>query len=130
MTFTDQTVVVTGATGNLGRAVAQTFADGGAALVLVGQHPETLADRFGSEDERRLFVAADLRDSDQAAAVARCAGRISSCVGAFPTRSQFSSRTGPMSMHSAISTSIPWRRRPTSSCRPDRCFLHPAASFT
>lgn len=71
MTFTDQTVVVTGATGNLGRAVAQTFADGGADLVLVGQHQETLADRFGSEDDRRLFVAADLRDADQAASVAR-----------------------------------------------------------
>jgi NAD(P)-dependent dehydrogenase (short-subunit alcohol dehydrogenase family) len=71
MTFTDHVVVVTGASGNLGRAVAQTFADGGADLVLVAQRRETLADRFGAEDDHRLFVAADLRDADQAGTVAQ-----------------------------------------------------------
>lgn len=55
-----QTVIVTGASGNLGRAVVDAFDVGGANLVLVGRHREALAGRFGQASERRLVVAADL----------------------------------------------------------------------
>ncbi len=55
--FTDRTVMLTGASGNLGRAVAAAFAERGASLVLIDR-------RAGkeSDDEHRLFVAADLLD--------------------------------------------------------------------
>ena len=68
-----ETVVVTGATGNLGRAVADAFAARGANLVLVGRNRETLAEHFGDEDARRLFVAADLAAQRGADAVANAA---------------------------------------------------------
>jgi len=71
MDFSDRTVVVTGAAGNLGRAVAQVFAEAHADLVLVGLRRDALAEHFGDEDDHRLFVVADLRDPDQAAAVAQ-----------------------------------------------------------
>jgi NAD(P)-dependent dehydrogenase (short-subunit alcohol dehydrogenase family) len=75
-----ETVVITGATGNLGRAVVDAFDARGANLVLVGRSRETLVERFGDEAARRLFVAADLvsqRDADAIAdaAIARF-GRI------------------------------------------------------
>jgi NAD(P)-dependent dehydrogenase (short-subunit alcohol dehydrogenase family) len=73
MEFRHQTVIVTGATGNLGRAVVDAFADAGANLVLVGQRKETLAQRYGDEGDGRLFVAADLRDQRDADAVAEAA---------------------------------------------------------
>jgi NAD(P)-dependent dehydrogenase (short-subunit alcohol dehydrogenase family) len=56
--FTDRTVMVTGAAGNLGRAVASAFAELGANCVLVDQRP---ADR--DQDERTLVVQADLLDA-------------------------------------------------------------------
>jgi NAD(P)-dependent dehydrogenase (short-subunit alcohol dehydrogenase family) len=59
------TVVITGATGNLGRAVAQAFGERGANLVLMGHRRETLASAFGSEDARRLFATADLLNGMQ-----------------------------------------------------------------
>ena len=73
MEFENQTVIVTGASGNLGRAVVEAFAAGGASLVLVGLRKETLAGRFGAEGDRRLFAAADLREQAQASAVADAA---------------------------------------------------------
>jgi NAD(P)-dependent dehydrogenase (short-subunit alcohol dehydrogenase family) len=68
-----ETVLITGAAGNLGRAVAEAFADAGANLVLVALHNKTLAEHFGAEDERHLFVSADLREQAQANAVADAA---------------------------------------------------------
>jgi len=56
------TVVVTGASGNLGRAVAAAFAERGANLVLIASRRESLAATFGGEDAKRLFAPADLRD--------------------------------------------------------------------
>ena len=73
MDFSDQTVVVTGAAGNLGHAVAVAFAKLGANVVLVGLHAESLAERFGSDNDRQLFVAADLRMQSQASAAAEAA---------------------------------------------------------
>jgi NAD(P)-dependent dehydrogenase (short-subunit alcohol dehydrogenase family) len=57
MEFTDRTVMITGAAGNLGRAVAGAFAALGANLVLVDRQRGNLKD-----DERTLFVQADLLD--------------------------------------------------------------------
>ena len=62
MSLADSTVLVTGANGNLGRAVADAFAARGAKLVLVARRPEALAAIFGPADARRLHVAADLLD--------------------------------------------------------------------
>jgi NAD(P)-dependent dehydrogenase (short-subunit alcohol dehydrogenase family) len=55
-------VFVTGANGNLGRAVAEAFAAKGANLVLVARRRETLDQLFGPADARRLHAAADLLD--------------------------------------------------------------------
>lgn len=68
MTFDKKTVMVTGAAGALGRAVADTFFARGANLVLVGRRREQLTAAFGDEGDRRLFVAADLLDADQVVA--------------------------------------------------------------
>lgn len=71
MDFERQTVIITGAAGNLGRAVARAFTERGANLVLVGLHTEALAARFGADGERTLAVAADLRESRDADEVAQ-----------------------------------------------------------
>jgi NAD(P)-dependent dehydrogenase (short-subunit alcohol dehydrogenase family) len=60
MSFGGRTVMVTGAAGNLGRAVAGAFADLGANLALVNLHRERLEQTFGGETERRLFLSANL----------------------------------------------------------------------
>lgn len=76
MDFKNQTVMVTGASGNLGRAVAQAFSRYGANLVLVDRDRETLEKLFGTENGQRLLAPADLLDSEQvAAAVAGATGR-------------------------------------------------------
>ncbi|HYG88542.1 MAG TPA: SDR family NAD(P)-dependent oxidoreductase [Azospirillum sp.] len=62
MNFENRTVLVTGAAGNLGRAVAVTFARSGANLVLVDRAHEALEGDFGVDEERRLLLAADLLD--------------------------------------------------------------------
>jgi NAD(P)-dependent dehydrogenase (short-subunit alcohol dehydrogenase family) len=62
MDLANQAVFVTGAAGNLGRAVARAFAARGAALVLVDQRREALANVFGTEHERQTFAAVDLLD--------------------------------------------------------------------
>lgn len=71
--FQGKTVLITGATGNLGRAVVQAFTDQGAQLVLVSRHRDTLRNTFGEESAQRLFVAADLLHTHQAAGVATAA---------------------------------------------------------
>jgi NAD(P)-dependent dehydrogenase (short-subunit alcohol dehydrogenase family) len=62
MELRDRTVLVTGAAGNLGRAVARAFAARGATLVLLDQRREALEAAFDAEDDRRLFTPADLLD--------------------------------------------------------------------
>jgi NAD(P)-dependent dehydrogenase (short-subunit alcohol dehydrogenase family) len=68
MDLTDRVVIVTGAAGNLGRAVAGAFERAGARLVLVDLQRERLDAVFGSGTERRALVAADLVDPAQAGA--------------------------------------------------------------
>ncbi|MGH8698883.1 MAG: SDR family NAD(P)-dependent oxidoreductase, partial [Burkholderiales bacterium] len=65
MTFSNRTVLVTGAAGNLGRIVADAFAARGANLVLVDLRPESLERAFGAEDDRRLLAPANLLDQEQ-----------------------------------------------------------------
>jgi NAD(P)-dependent dehydrogenase (short-subunit alcohol dehydrogenase family) len=80
MDFSHRTVVVTGAAGNLGGAVARAFARRNADLVLVDRRVERLAARFGAESARQRFVAADLASPIDTAEVAahalRCFARI------------------------------------------------------
>ncbi|CAN5454325.1 SDR family oxidoreductase [soil metagenome] len=83
MNFTDQVVMVTGASGNLGSAVAQAFSALGAQLVLVERHVDTLQGVLaadGAAGAAPLLLAADLLDPVQVdgavgAAIARF-GRI------------------------------------------------------
>jgi NAD(P)-dependent dehydrogenase (short-subunit alcohol dehydrogenase family) len=65
MNFSNRTVMVTGASGNLGRAVVAAFAELGANLALVDRRRENLERAFGAENERRLFVIANLLDQEQ-----------------------------------------------------------------
>jgi NAD(P)-dependent dehydrogenase (short-subunit alcohol dehydrogenase family) len=60
MDFNDRTVMITGAAGHLGRAVAAAFAERGASLVLLDLKREALQKAYGGEDERRLFVPTNL----------------------------------------------------------------------
>src|SRR5574337_1432199 len=65
MTIESRTVMITGAAGHLGRAVADAFAADGARLVLVGRKRDALVQTFGDDDATRLIAAADLLDATQ-----------------------------------------------------------------
>ncbi len=69
MDLSSRTILVTGAAGNLGRAVAEAFAARGANLVLVDLRRDSLEKAFGAEEERRIFAPADLLDAAQVEAV-------------------------------------------------------------
>ncbi|MDO8248643.1 MAG: SDR family NAD(P)-dependent oxidoreductase [Rhodoferax sp.] len=76
MSFEPQTVMVTGAAGNLGQAVAAAFAAQGARLVLLDRQVDSLRAVFGEAGADRLFLPADLLDAQQvAAALAAAVGR-------------------------------------------------------
>lgn len=62
MEFKDRTVLITGAAGNLGRAVANAFAERGANLVLVDLKQESLERVFGAETPQRLLAPTNLLD--------------------------------------------------------------------
>src|SRR5262252_6628847 len=62
MTSSVKTVFITGAAGNLGRAIVAAFEARGANLVVVGRTKESLSTALGAESDRRLFVTADLLD--------------------------------------------------------------------
>ncbi|MEO8249553.1 MAG: SDR family NAD(P)-dependent oxidoreductase [Burkholderiales bacterium] len=57
-----RTVMITGAAGNLGRAVASVFHDQGARLALLDRVPETLLTEFGGDTPDRLLISANLLD--------------------------------------------------------------------
>lgn len=67
----DTVVLITGAAGNLGRAVAEVFAERGARLALVDLNAERLSAAFGEAGDRRMFLAADLLKTPEADAVAQ-----------------------------------------------------------
>jgi len=73
MDFSNRVVMVTGAAGNLGRAVAEVFAMRGASLVLVDLREQALVDVFGAPNERRLLAPANLLDQSQVNAIAQTA---------------------------------------------------------
>ena len=62
MSAVTSTVFVTGGAGNLGRAVANAFAERGTNLVLVDVQREALEKVFGTDSERRLLAPTDLLD--------------------------------------------------------------------
>lgn len=76
MSFTDRTVMITGAAGRLGHAVAAAFADRGAHLVLLDRDAESLEESFGA-DPRCLLVTADLLE------VAQCQAALTAAVQRF-----------------------------------------------
>lgn len=53
-------VMITGAAGNLGRAVAQAFERAGDTLLLVDRTLEALVHAYGAETPRRVLLAVDL----------------------------------------------------------------------
>ncbi|MCC7217202.1 MAG: SDR family NAD(P)-dependent oxidoreductase [Burkholderiales bacterium] len=74
--MTPEAVLITGASGNLGRAVAAAFAARGANLALLDRNRAHLDAAFGGESDRRMLIAADLLDAGEVeAAVASVAAR-------------------------------------------------------
>jgi NAD(P)-dependent dehydrogenase (short-subunit alcohol dehydrogenase family) len=65
--FSGKSCLITGAAGNLGRAVAAAFAAEGALLVLMDLQEEHLRSAYGREDKARRFAPADLRDAQSVA---------------------------------------------------------------
>jgi NAD(P)-dependent dehydrogenase (short-subunit alcohol dehydrogenase family) len=68
--FDGKTVTITGAAGNLGRAVVAAFADRGANLALLVRDVEKAKAAFRAENDRLAYFAADLLDADQVATAA------------------------------------------------------------
>jgi NAD(P)-dependent dehydrogenase (short-subunit alcohol dehydrogenase family) len=76
MRFTGKIVMVTGAAGSLGRAVASLFAAEGASLALVDVAEAALKAKWPQASDKLLLLAADLLDAGSTAqAVARAAER-------------------------------------------------------
>jgi NAD(P)-dependent dehydrogenase (short-subunit alcohol dehydrogenase family) len=71
MSGNNQVVMVTGACGNLGVAVAARFAQSGATLVLLDLDSQRLQQRYGQENEKQRFAAADLLDRAEVAAAVK-----------------------------------------------------------
>src|SRR5689334_9639488 len=72
----EKIVLITGATGNLGKAVAAAFEAEGARLVLIGSRPESLDRAYPDQSERHLKLAADLTDAEAATYVVAEAERV------------------------------------------------------
>ncbi len=73
MSAAERVVVITGAAGNLGRAVARAFATAGDKLVLVDRRLDALAAAFGEAGETRLYASANLLEADEANGLAKAA---------------------------------------------------------
>lgn len=69
------TVMITGAAGALGSAVARAFDTAGANTVLIGRDTARLEAACGAESARRMFALADLRDPASIAAAAHAGAR-------------------------------------------------------
>lgn len=77
MNFEEQVVVVTGAAGNLGRAVARAFRERGAQLVLLDRDGERPTESLAFDPRADLRLEVDLTDASQ---VARA---VSTVIGQF-----------------------------------------------
>ncbi len=73
MNFDNQCVIVTGASGNLGAAVARAFVERGANLVLVDRSREHLEHAGFSDNTRQLISVTDLLDQAQVNAMVQAA---------------------------------------------------------
>jgi len=64
--FSNQVIIVTGASGNLGRAVVELFQSAGASLVLVERNADKLKQAFPdlAGDPHHLIASADLTDAE------------------------------------------------------------------
>ncbi|HEX3050337.1 MAG TPA: SDR family NAD(P)-dependent oxidoreductase [Aggregatilineaceae bacterium] len=62
--FSEQVVLVTGAGGNLGSAVANAFRAAGARLALIDRQPDNVHAIFGDDSPDRLILSADLTNTD------------------------------------------------------------------
>ena len=71
MTFEAKTCLITGAAGNVGRAVGAAFASAGASLVLLDREVKSLRAAYGNQSERILLLEVDLLD---ASVVAKAVG--------------------------------------------------------
>jgi len=71
LTFEAKICLITGAAGNLGRAVGAAFASAGASLVLLDRELRNLRAAYGNQSERALLLEVDLLD---ASAVAKAVG--------------------------------------------------------
>lgn len=67
MTFEAKTCLITGAGGNLGRAVSAAFASAGATVVLLDRELKNLRAAYGDKPERVLLLEVDLLDADAVA---------------------------------------------------------------
>jgi len=63
MDFKDRTVLITGAAGIVGRAVASAFAARGARLVLADVSEQALRNAYGAATPERVLIAVDLLDT-------------------------------------------------------------------
>jgi len=75
VTFEGRTCLITGAAGNLGRAVAAAFAAAGASLLLMDLDDKALRAAYGSDDKRKQLLRADVLDATSVAQ-AIAAGRL------------------------------------------------------
>lgn len=76
MVLKDRVVVITGASGGLGRVISHNFAKAGSQLVLVGRNAEKLAElkqELKLSPERILCCSADLTQPDAAKSVSEAA---------------------------------------------------------
>src|SRR5437588_2169416 len=73
MNFDGKVALITGAAGNLGRAVGAAFHGSGADVVLVDVDARALNDAYGASVERRLLLAADLIDQESIASAVQAA---------------------------------------------------------
>ncbi len=83
--FTNQVVVITGAAGNLGVAVAQAYQKAGAKLVLLDRSPDRLQKLFAdlaASPDHYLATGVDVTDDAAVAAVAAETVRRFGCVDA------------------------------------------------
>jgi NAD(P)-dependent dehydrogenase (short-subunit alcohol dehydrogenase family) len=78
MGVSEQVVMITGAAGSLGRAVAAAFADTGAKLVLLDIAAPGLEAAYGAESESKLPMVVDLEDR---AAIAAAVGKAKAKFG-------------------------------------------------